>query len=72
MLRNEFAVCIHGVRATGVLPVLVLAKLRDARASLGRKLALRMPLNELAVPFDRVGRFRRPPILLFPAAPSEQ
>jgi hypothetical protein len=72
MLRNEVAVRVHRVRAPGVLPIAVLAKLRDAHARLRRKLAFRMPLNELTVSLDRVGRFRRPPILLLAAAPRHQ
>jgi len=49
MLRNELAVCIHGVRAAGVLPIAILAKLRYARARLCRELALWMPFDELTV-----------------------
>jgi hypothetical protein len=72
MLRNELAVCIHGVRAAGVLPVAILAKLRHARARLRRELALRVPLDELTVRLDRVGRLRRAPILLLATAPRHQ
>ena len=72
MLRNELAVCIHGVRAAGVLPIAILAKLRYARARLRCELALWMPLDELTVRLDRVGRLRRAPILLLATAPRHQ
>jgi hypothetical protein len=72
MLRNEVAVCVHRVCASGVLPIAILAKLHDADARLRRKLAFRMPLNELPISLDRVGRFRRAPILLLAAAPRHQ
>ena len=72
MLRNEFTVSVYRVRAAGVLPIAILAKLHDTRARLRRKLAFRMPLNELTVSLDRVGRFRRAPILLLAAAPRRQ
>jgi hypothetical protein len=72
MLRNELAVGLHRVRAAGVLPIAILAKLHDTHARLRRKLAFRMPLNELTVSRDRVGRFRRAPILLLAAAPRQQ
>jgi hypothetical protein len=72
MQRNEVAIGVHSVCATGVLPIAVFPELCDARARLGRQLALRVPLNELAVPLDAVGRFRRAPILLFATASSEQ
>jgi hypothetical protein len=72
MLCDELAVGIHGVGAAGMLPIPVLAELHDSRARLGRKLALRMSLNEMTVRLDRVGRFRRPPVLLLAAAARSQ
>jgi hypothetical protein len=72
MLRKKGAVRIHRVRAAGTLPIAILAKLHDPCARLRHQLALRMPLNELTVSSDRVSRFRRAPILLLAAAPSQQ
>jgi hypothetical protein len=72
MLRDEIAVRIHSVRTTGVLPIAILAQLRDAHARLRRKLAFRMPLDEVTVSLDRVGALRRAPILLLAAAPRHQ
>jgi hypothetical protein len=72
MLRKKATVGINRVRAPRALPVAILAKLRNARTRLRHQLALRMPLNELTVSLDRVGRFRRAPILLFAAAPRHQ
>jgi hypothetical protein len=72
MLRNEVAICAHSVRAAGMLPVAILAKLRDTRTRLRRELTLRMPLNELTVSLDRVSGLRRAPILLLAAAPRHQ
>jgi hypothetical protein len=68
MLRDELAVGIHGVGAACMLPIPVFAELHDSRARLGRKLALRMSLNEMTIRLDRVRRFRRPPVLLLAAA----
>jgi hypothetical protein len=72
MLRNELAVCVHGVCAAGVLPIAILAELQNARARLRRQLTLRMPLNEMTVRLDGVGGLRRAPILLLAAAPRQQ
>jgi hypothetical protein len=55
-----------------MLPVAILAKLRDTRTRLRRELTLRMPLNELTVSLDRVSGLRRAPILLLAAAPRHQ
>jgi hypothetical protein len=72
MLCNELAVCVHVVCAAGALPITIFAELQDARARLRRQLTLRMPLNEVTVCVDGVGRLRRAPILLLAAAPRQQ
>jgi hypothetical protein len=72
MLRDELAVGIHCVGTAGMLPIPVFPELRDSRARLRRKLALRMSLNEMTVRLDRVRRFRRPPVLLLAAAARGQ
>jgi hypothetical protein len=71
MLLKEVAIGINRVRATGVLPVAILAELRDAHMRLAHQLAVRMALNEVIVGFDGVGRFGGAPILLLPAAAPE-
>ena len=68
VLCNEIAIGSHGVGASRVLPVSIFTELRDAGTRLSGQLALGMPLDELTVSLDRVGRFRRAPILLLPAA----
>lgn len=72
MLRYELLVSLHSVRAPGVVPVLVLAKLDHARSRLRSQLTFRVLLDELVVSLNRICCFRRAPILLFPAAPCEQ
>jgi hypothetical protein len=72
MLGKEFPIRINGVRTARMLPVAIFAKLSDAHARLRGELALGVLLNEPAIRVDRVGRFRRAPILLLTAAARNQ
>jgi hypothetical protein len=67
MLLEEGPVGVDGVGTPCVLPVAVLAELRDPRARLAHQLTVRMTLYELAVGVDRVRPFGSAPILLLPA-----
>jgi len=72
MLREKLPIRIHRVRAPGALPLTIFGKLRDAGVRLSRKLAFRVPLEELSIPLDGIGGLRGAPVLLLAAARRSQ
>jgi hypothetical protein len=72
VLRNEVAIGVDRVGASGMLPVPVFTKLGDTGTRLGGQFAFWMLLDELTVSLDGVGRLRGTPILLLAAAASHQ